>query len=110
MTEEKTGLARLEEEGEIAADYLEELLDITDLDGDLDIDVENGRSIVAIVASSRRRAVFSPIQPKSWADITDMRYRPILVGEVRSASLGSGVACQLSGGRWLVSAVTKVSK
>ncbi|SNU01293.1 spoIIIJ-associated protein [Ruaniaceae bacterium KH17] len=50
MTEEKTGLARLEEEGEIAADYLEELLDITDLDGDLDIDVENGRSIVAIVS------------------------------------------------------------
>lgn len=48
MTEEK--LSRLEEEGEIAADYLEELLDITDLDGDLDIDVENGRSVVAIVS------------------------------------------------------------
>jgi len=41
---------RLEEEGEIAADYLEELLDITDLDGDIDIDVENGRASVAIVA------------------------------------------------------------
>jgi spoIIIJ-associated protein len=41
---------RLEEEGEVAADYLEELLDITDLDGDIDIDVENGRASVAIVA------------------------------------------------------------
>ena len=44
------GLARLEEEGEAAADYLEELLDIADLDGDIDIDVENGRAVVSIVA------------------------------------------------------------
>lgn len=43
-------LRRLEEEGEIAADYLEELLDIVDLDGDIDIDVENDRASVAIVA------------------------------------------------------------
>jgi spoIIIJ-associated protein len=41
---------RLEEEGEIAADYLEELLDIEDLDGDIDIDVDHGRASVAIVA------------------------------------------------------------
>lgn len=40
---------RLEEEGEIAADYLEELLDIADLDGDIDIDVEHGRAAVEIV-------------------------------------------------------------
>ena len=43
-------LTRLEEEGEIAADYLEELLDIADLDGDIEIDVENGRASVEIVA------------------------------------------------------------
>jgi spoIIIJ-associated protein len=42
-------VTRLEEEGEIAADYLEELLDIADLDGDIDIDVEHGRASVAIV-------------------------------------------------------------
>ncbi len=42
-------LARLEEEGDIAADYLEALLDIADLDGDIDIDVENGRASLAIV-------------------------------------------------------------
>lgn len=40
----------LEEEGEIAADYLEEFLDIADLDGDIDIDVENGRAAVEIVS------------------------------------------------------------
>ena len=42
------GVARLEEEGDIAADYLEALLDIADLDGDIDIDVENGRAALAI--------------------------------------------------------------
>ena len=40
----------LEEEGEVAADYLEELLDIVDVDGDIDIDVENGRASLAIIA------------------------------------------------------------
>ena len=42
-------VAKLEEEGDIAADYLEGLLDIADLDGDIDIDVENNRASVAIV-------------------------------------------------------------
>jgi spoIIIJ-associated protein len=44
-------VAKLEEEGDIAADYLEELLDIADLDGDIDIDVENNRASVAIVGA-----------------------------------------------------------
>jgi spoIIIJ-associated protein len=38
-------------EGDIAADYLERLLDIADYDGDIDLDVENDRAIVAIVGS-----------------------------------------------------------
>ena len=42
-------VAKLEEEGDIAADYLEALLDIADLDGDIDIDVENDRASLAIV-------------------------------------------------------------
>lgn len=42
---------RLEQEGEIAADYLEELLDIADLDGDLDMDVEGDRAAVSIVGA-----------------------------------------------------------
>jgi spoIIIJ-associated protein len=43
---------QLEEEGDIAADYLEELLDITDLDGDIDIDVRDGRAYLAVTAES----------------------------------------------------------
>ena len=42
-------VSRLEEEGEIGADYLEELLDIADLGGDIDID--HGRASIAVVAS-----------------------------------------------------------
>ena len=42
-------MERLEYEGDLAADYLEELLDIVDLDGDIEIDVENGRALVEIV-------------------------------------------------------------
>jgi spoIIIJ-associated protein len=44
-------LRRLEVEGDIAADYLEDLLDIADLDGDLDMDVEGERAAVSIVGS-----------------------------------------------------------
>jgi spoIIIJ-associated protein len=42
-------LEQLEQEGDIAADYLEELLDIADFDGDLDMDVEGDRAAVSIV-------------------------------------------------------------
>ncbi len=42
-------VALLEREGDIAADYLEDLLDIADLDGDLDMDVEGDRASVSIV-------------------------------------------------------------
>ncbi|MDT4918103.1 MAG: spoIIIJ-associated protein [Pseudonocardiales bacterium] len=38
-------------EGDIAADYLERLLDIVDYDGDIDLDVENDRAVVAIVGA-----------------------------------------------------------
>lgn len=43
-------IAQLEEEGDIAADYIEELLDICDLDGDIDIDARNGRAYVSVNA------------------------------------------------------------
>ncbi|MFH9134890.1 protein jag [Streptomyces sp. NPDC017524] len=47
-------LTRLEQEGEIAADYLEGLLDIADLDGDIDMDVEADRAAVSIISESAR--------------------------------------------------------
>jgi spoIIIJ-associated protein len=46
---ETPDLSLLEQEGEVAADYLEGLLDIVDLDGDIDMDVEGTRAVVAIV-------------------------------------------------------------
>ncbi|GAA1498903.1 protein jag [Paeniglutamicibacter kerguelensis] len=42
----------IEEEGDIAADYLEELLDIADLDGDIDIEVRGGRTYISIVGET----------------------------------------------------------
>ncbi|WP_425393476.1 protein jag [Agromyces italicus] len=44
--------SQLEEEGDIAADYIEELLDITDLDGDIDIDARNGRAYISVNAGA----------------------------------------------------------
>lgn len=41
-------VGQLEEEGDIAADYIEELLDITDLDGDIDIDAHDGRAYISV--------------------------------------------------------------
>jgi spoIIIJ-associated protein len=48
---------RLELEGDVAADYLEELLDIADLDGDLDMDVEGDRAVVSIVGADLNQLV-----------------------------------------------------
>src|SRR5512144_2446720 len=59
-TESETASSRielLEQEGEIAADYLEELLDIADLDGDLDMDVEGDRAAVSIVGADLSQLV-----------------------------------------------------
>jgi spoIIIJ-associated protein len=47
----------LEREGDIAADYLEVLLDIADLDGDIDIDVEGDRAAVSVVGSGLDRLI-----------------------------------------------------
>jgi len=64
MTEETTEttpdaerVERLEQEGDIAADYLEELLDIADLDGDIDMDVEGDRAAVSIVGADLSQLV-----------------------------------------------------
>jgi spoIIIJ-associated protein len=50
-------LSELEREGDIAADYLEELLDIADLDGDLDMDVDGDRAAVSIVGADLSQLV-----------------------------------------------------
>ncbi len=45
-------LSSLEEEGDVAADYIEGLLDIADLDGDIDMDVEGDRAVVSVVGAT----------------------------------------------------------
>jgi spoIIIJ-associated protein len=54
-----SALSPLEQEGEIAADYLEGLLDIADLDGDIDMDVEGGRASVSVVGAQLDQLVGS---------------------------------------------------
>jgi spoIIIJ-associated protein len=50
-----THKAALEREGEVAADFLEQLLDIADMDGDIDVDIDGDRAAVAIVDSEEGR-------------------------------------------------------
>ena len=47
-----SAVERLEEEGDVAADYVEELLDIADLDGDIDIEVRDGRTYVSVITDA----------------------------------------------------------
>jgi spoIIIJ-associated protein len=50
--ERPRNLADLEHESEIAADYVEGLLDVADLDGDIDMDVEGDRALVSVVGAT----------------------------------------------------------
>jgi spoIIIJ-associated protein len=62
----------LEEEGDIAADYLEELLDIFDLDGDIDIDVRQGRAYLEVTANgdSNLRLISDPETVEALQELT----------------------------------------
>lgn len=62
----------LEEEGDIAADYLEELLDIFDLDGDIEIDVRQGRAYLEISAddSSNLKLISEPETVEALQELT----------------------------------------
>ncbi len=46
---------QLEREGEVAADFLETLLDICDLDGDIDVDIDGDRAAISVVDSEDGR-------------------------------------------------------
>lgn len=49
--EEEFEVTDIEAEGDHAADYIEELLDIADLDGDIDIEVRNNRTYLSVLAA-----------------------------------------------------------
>jgi spoIIIJ-associated protein len=57
--ESEPQVSDLELEGDIAADYVEGLLDIADLDGDIDMDVEGDRAIVSVVGATLQELVGS---------------------------------------------------
>ena len=97
----------LEQEGEIAADYVEGLLDIADLDGDIDMDVEGNRAVVSVVGATldelvgRRGEVLEALQeltrlavhrqtgtPKHLSAMTPFE-RKIVHGAVADAGLRS---------------------
>ena len=65
-------VTQLEEEGEIAADYIEELLDITDLDGDIDIDARDGRAYLSVNSSqeSNLRLLSKPETVNALQELT----------------------------------------
>lgn len=50
---------QLENEGDVAADFIEELLDIADIDGDLNLDVRQGRAYVSVESEDESIAVLS---------------------------------------------------
>ncbi|MDE3723425.1 MULTISPECIES: Jag family protein [Nocardiopsis] len=52
MAEAPIDIEALENEGDIAADYIEGLLDIADFDGDIDMDVEGDRAMVSVVGAT----------------------------------------------------------
>jgi spoIIIJ-associated protein len=70
--DEVSSVKALEEEGDIAADYLEEFLDIYDLDGDIDIDVRQGRAYLAVSAedSSNLRLISEPETVEALQELT----------------------------------------
>ncbi|MCU1558605.1 MAG: DNA-binding protein [Microbacteriaceae bacterium] len=65
-------VTQLEEEGDIAADYIEELLDITDLDGDIDIDARDGRAYLSVNSSqdSNLRLLSKPETVNALQELT----------------------------------------
>jgi spoIIIJ-associated protein len=71
-TKETSSVKDLEEEGEVAADYLEELLDIFDLDGDINIDVRQGRAYLEITAEeeSNLRLISNPETVEALQELT----------------------------------------
>lgn len=55
--ESDDGESLLVREGDVAGDYLERLLDILDVDGDIDLDVEGDRASVAVVGGELRTLI-----------------------------------------------------
>lgn len=62
--EVEENLSALEEEGDIAADYLEELLDIADIDGDIDIEIRNDRTYLSVISEEENEELEALVGPR----------------------------------------------
>ncbi|GAB2558539.1 R3H domain-containing nucleic acid-binding protein [Leucobacter ruminantium] len=64
-------LQDLEADGDLAADYIEALLDIADLDGDIDIDVAGGRAYVSVTGGDEELdRIATPDTVQALQDLT----------------------------------------
>jgi spoIIIJ-associated protein len=100
---------RLVAEGEIAGDYLEELLDLLDFDGDIDLDVEGSRAIVSIDGSDdlgklvgRKGEVLDALQELTRLAVhqkTGVRSR-LAPPPPRGVGRAGRQGCQAGAGKW----------
>ncbi len=72
VVEEIDEISMIEEEGDIAADYLEELLDIVDLDGDIDIEVRNQRIYLSVVNDDDGNEDLRHLVGRRGAEVCDL--------------------------------------
>jgi spoIIIJ-associated protein len=72
VIEPQDAIKVLELEGDVAADYIEELLDIYDLDGDIDIDVRQGRAYIEVTGpdDSNLRLLGDPETVEALQELT----------------------------------------
>lgn len=71
MSTDEFTIEELESDGDHAADYVEALLDIADLDGDIDIDVRNGRAYVSVLGGgSDLEVLATPAVVQAVQDLT----------------------------------------
>jgi Predicted RNA-binding protein len=86
------------DEGELAADYLEELLDIADLDGDIEIEVKNGRTYLSVASEDTDdlRPLSKPEVVQSLQELTRLAVQQ-KTGEFSRLILD--VAAHVTGGR-----------
>ena len=88
---EKRKLSRaalLEREGEIAADFLERLLDIADLDGDIDVDIDGDRAQLKVVTATRAtEGLMALVGKETW--MSDAEDAEALIGQGRAGAFQS---------------------
>lgn len=80
-----TSVSGTVEEGDVAADYIEELLDICDLDGDLEIEIRNGRSYISVTADSESNLskIGNPEVVAALQELTRLAVQTKLKGNTR---------------------------